>query len=149
MRRLLPHQLLNALLLCGVVSSCGDKKDDAKPKEHTVEVRFQATAIPSNYMAQFYVEEDNGSGATTTYMDNPSGTEAHTHQASRAKRTGHTIEAMIGISEVTSGTALPASASVKADIVVDGAVKQTITVDRNTTADRYGDREKTMLLTLE
>ncbi|GAB3295340.1 hypothetical protein ACFQT0_21995 [Hymenobacter humi] len=148
MKRAFTTNLLSAVLLCVSLASCGDK-EDAKPKEHDVEVRFQATAIPSNYTGQWYVEENDGSGATTTFATNPNSTESRIHKASRAKVKGNEIEAMVRLSPVTSTATLSVSTSIKADVVVDGVVKQTIMVDRNTPADQSGDRERSVLLKLE
>jgi hypothetical protein len=142
-----PILIVNYLVLTGLITNCGDKRDDVKP-EHKVEVRFQATALPEDYYGQFYVEEDWGLGATTTYMDNPSGAESHTHTAAMAKLPGHTIEAMIRISDNGSTRSLSASTFLKAEILVDGKVQKTITVDRNTKADSDGDRELTAMVKL-
>ncbi|MBD2714862.1 hypothetical protein KBK19_07440 [Microvirga sp. STR05] len=134
----------SSLLLTG----CGDKDKDAKPKEHVVEVKFQASAVPSNFLVNFYVEEDEGKGATTTFLvaETPSnGTMAETHTAELATSTNESIEAYISLSPVSGSSAIVPATTVKADIVVDGAVKHTITINKDTPVTSSGLREVSAL----
>lgn len=142
--------LFASLLLATVLGGCGDKESDASP-EHDVEVRFKGIAIPYQYMANFYVEEDEGEGATTTLLEVPdAGNSNYTHHAEMAKRKGHTVEAMIFLSNHTGSTApLSSTIGMEAEIVVDGEVKKTVKINSTTPQEEPGEWSQSVLYKLD
>lgn len=136
--------LLGSFVLANALTGCGDKaKEDPTPKEYKLMARYTAKNTSAN-------DEDSGIKVDVLFTDesgdNLKG--ALINSTSQSEDTGESYEIPMvasdkvsvelefpGVDTAAEAKALPATTAIKLELLVEGKVKKTITLDKNTAFD--------------
>jgi hypothetical protein len=135
---------VSAFVLAGALTACGDKNEQPGPQQYTVIVRYTATNLQPN-------GEDAGASVGARFTDESAsivkGIMLNTAQGSDETEGDFEQPELIGSDKVAvelafpyvdsaaEGKALPATTAIKAEILVEGKVKKTLVLDKNTAFD--------------
>ncbi|GAB3293641.1 hypothetical protein [Hymenobacter tenuis] len=138
------------LLIPGVfaAASCVTQTGDVAPS-HIVQINIRATNMTSGYAADMRVLMDAGKSTTTVYSKNAfQGNETFMHEE-KPVAAGTTFTAEVGFQPVSGQAgAVPINTTLTATILVDGVVKNTVTLTGSTPVNTAGARAATISATL-
>jgi|GEM_PF-3695997 len=150
-----PKRLVVVLLMGCCAAFAGCKKEPLSLRTHTVAVRFQATAIPPGYRGVFHLDEITSNQERVSF-DAPFDTTATSQQVTYTARlsTKTYDQVLVNLLLYPLRPAVqPAlgTATVNAQIVVDGVVEQQVQLDASTEpmADADGLRMVSIAYRLE
>jgi hypothetical protein len=138
--------LLSCLVLASAATSCSKKADDPTPTptEYKVVARYAATNLQPNgqdagSQEKFVFSDESETGIKSLLIDSSRGTDddqGASYELAMAGSDKVSIELEFPfIDTAAKGLALPATTTIKAEILVNGKVKRTVVLDKTTAFD--------------
>lgn len=135
---------MSALVLASALTACGEKDDETGPKQYKVTTRYSATNLQPNGVdagssvgVMFTDESENT--IKGVLLESSQGSDEATGDIEQTELVGSdkvAVElAFPFVDSAAEGKALPATTTIKAEILVDDKVKKTIVLDKNTAFD--------------